>query len=96
MFMVEDKITREKLDKYLRLTTLALGEVKKNVVRGKEKDAEEIILMVENYLSDANHFLEKEDFVNSFAALNYSHGWVDSGVRLGIFDVHDDKLFTVR
>ena len=39
---------------------------------------------------------EKDDFVNAFGALNYAHGWIDSGVRLGIFNVYDDKLFTVK
>ena len=41
-------------------------------------------------------FQKKGDFVNSFAALNYAHGWIDSGVRLGIFKVNDNKLFTVK
>jgi len=27
--------------------------------------------------------------------LNYAHGWIDSGVRLKVFDVDDDRLFTV-
>jgi len=52
--------------------------------------------MVENYLFDAKHFEDKEDFVNAFAALNYAHGWLDSGVRLDIFNVKDDKLFTIK
>ena len=52
--------------------------------------------MVENYLNDSKHFEEKCDYVNAFAALNYAHGWLDSGVRLGIFNVDDDKLFTIR
>ena len=52
--------------------------------------------MASRYFSDAKHFMEKDDFVNAFAAINYAHGWLDSGVRLGIFNVKDDKLFTVR
>jgi len=89
-------ITKEKLEKYFALTSTALEEVKKNVIKGKEKYAKEIIEMVENYLSDAKHFEKKEDFVNAFAALNYAHGWLDSGVRLDIFNVTDDKLFTIK
>lgn len=91
-----DKITKEKLEKYFTLTSTALAEVKKNIIRGKEKYAKEIIEMVENYLSDAKHFEKKKDFVNAFAALNYAHGWLDAGVRLDIFDVTDDKLFTIK
>ena len=33
--------------------------------------------------------------VNAFAALNYAHGWLDSGARIGLFDVKDSRLFTV-
>ena len=90
-----NEISAEKLEKYFGLTETALGEVKGNVISGKESEAEEIIGMVENYVSDAHHFEDKGDWVNAFAALNYAHGWIDSGVRLKVFDVNDDKLFTV-
>ena len=93
---MQDKITAEKLKKYFSLTSKALEKVKDKVVDGKEKEAKEIIEMVENYLSDAKHFEAKLNFVDAFAALNYAHGWLDSGVRLDIFDVDDDKLFTVK
>jgi hypothetical protein len=93
---MQDKITKEKLEKYFKLTSVALKEAKKNIILGKENYAKEIIEMVENYLSDAKHFQKKEDFVNAFAALNYAHGWIDSGVRLDIFDVSDNRLFTVK
>jgi len=92
---MEDKISKEKIKKYFNVTESALKEIKKNIIKGKEKEAREIIEMAENYVSDAHHFEDKGDLVNSFAALNYSHGWIDSGVRLRIFDVKDNKLFTV-
>jgi uncharacterized protein len=91
-----NEISKEKLEKYFKLTETALSEVKKNIFEGRESDAKEIIDMVSNYVSDAHHFEDKGDIVNAFAALNYSHGWLDSGVRLKVFDVNDDKLFTVR
>ncbi len=91
-----DKITKQKLEKYFDLTSRGLEKVKKAIAERKEKEAKEIIDMVENYLSDARHFEEKGNFVDAFAALNYAHGWLDSGVRLEIFNVDDDKLFTVR
>ncbi len=92
---MENTITKEKLEKYFNLTQEALKQVKKSIIAGKETEAKEIIIMAENYLSDAHHFQDKEDFVNAFAALNYAHGWLDSGVRLLIFNVKDNKLFTV-
>ncbi len=93
---MEDRITKEKLEKYFKLTESALEIVKKNIIKGKNTEAKEIIDMVSNYLSDARHFEKKGDFVNAFAALNYAHGWIDSGVRLDIFKVKDNKLFTVK
>jgi hypothetical protein len=93
---VQNIITPEKLNHYKELTTKALAIAKQSIIKGQEKEAKEIIDMVENYLSDAKHFENKADFVNAFAALNYAHGWLDSGVRLDVFDVNDDKLFTVK
>lgn len=93
---MENKITEEKLKKYFKTTETALEEIKKNIFKGKENEAREIIEMAENYISDARHFKSKGDFVNAFASINYSHGWIDSGVRLKIFNVNDDKLFTIN
>ena len=94
--MIKDKITKEKLEKYFNLTGKALKVAKKSVIKGKEKQAKEIFKMVENYLSDAKYFEKNKDFINAFAAINYAHGWLDSGVRLDIFDVKNDKLFTIK
>jgi len=91
-----NKINKEKVEKYFKLTSTALEQVKTSIIQGKEDYAKEIINMVSNYLSDAKHFESKGDLVNAFAALNYAHGWLDAGVRVDIFDVKDDKLFTVK
>ena len=93
---MENKITTEKIEKYFKLTTQALEKVRENVISGKEEKAKEIIEMVSNYLSDAVYFRGKNDFVNAFACLNYAHGWLDSGVRLDVFNIKDNNLFTVK
>ncbi len=92
---MNDKITPEKIRKYRELTKKALKKAKKNIAKGREKEAKEIIEMVSNYLSDSEYFEKNEDYVNVFAAINYSHGWLDCGARLKIFKVKDSKLFTV-
>ncbi len=92
----KDKITPEKLEKYFQVTNDAFKIAQENIFEGKEEHAKEIIDMVTNYISDAKHFEEKSDFINAFAALNYAHGWIDAGVRLDIFDVHDDTFFTIK
>ncbi|MFA5953148.1 MAG: DUF357 domain-containing protein [Candidatus Pacearchaeota archaeon] len=93
---MENKITKDKLKKYFHVTKTAFEIIQKNIIKGKENSAKEIINMAKNYISDAEYFEKKQDYVNAFAALNYAHGWIDSGVRLGIFNVKDNKLFTIR
>jgi len=93
---MKNKVTKEKLDKYRSMTTKAIEIVKNCIEKGKRKEAKEIIEMVENYLRDSEYFEKKKDFISAFAALNYAHGWLDSGVRIGVFDVKDDRLFTVK
>ncbi|MGC9309114.1 MAG: DUF357 domain-containing protein [Candidatus Nanoarchaeia archaeon] len=93
---MDNKISNEKIDKYIDLTSRALAQASNAIIKDKEKQAEEIISMVSNYLSDAKHFYQKGKWVDCFAALNYAHGWLDAGVRLDVFDVDDDSLFTVR
>ena len=93
-----DRITKEKLDKYFDVTKRALDKVKiseEKKIDWKEK-AEDFLDMARRYFEDANHFREKGDVVTAFAALNYAHGWLDAGARLGLFDVgKDSELFTV-
>lgn len=89
-------VCERRLTKYFETTEKALKLIKKAIIKGKEKEAKEIISMAENYLSDARHFEKEGHWVNTFAAINYAHGWIDCGVRLGIFNVHDNKLFTVK
>jgi uncharacterized protein len=54
------------------------------------------LLMVDNYLSDADHFASEGDRVRALAAISYAHGWLDALARMGVLDVdHDSELFTV-
>jgi hypothetical protein len=95
---LRDHITPEHLDKYLDITKRALEKVK---IAAPERSfnrklAESFLEMAQTYYSDALHFREQGDFVNSFACVNYAHGWLDCGARIGLFDVgQDDQLFTL-
>ena len=90
---MEKEITKSKIDKYRKISEKALVMAKNAIAAGKVKEAKEIIEMAECYLSDAKHFEKQGNFVNSFACLNYAHGWLDAGARLKIFNVKDSKLF---
>lgn len=95
-FFLMKEITNEKLHKYFSVSKKALEKAEKSGNRtSMDKEREDMLDMIKRYISDAEHFREKGDLVNAFAALNYAHGWLDCGARLGIFDVHDSELFTV-
>lgn len=88
-------IKKEKLDRYFSVTQEALEKVKLALDKKRLAEAEDFLDMASRYYSDAKYFLKKEDYINAFAALNYAHGWLDAGARLGLFAVHDSRLFTV-
>lgn len=91
-------VSDEKLAKYFDVTGRALAKVKivSSVQVDVEKSAKDFLDMAQRYFADARHFQEKGDIVLAFAALNYAHGWLDAGARIGLFDVGGDNvLFTV-
>jgi len=91
-----DIIKKEKLDKYFSVTGEAIEKAKSSGNRTNLiSERDDFLDMITRYYQDAKHFAQKNDYVNAFAALNYAHGWLDAGARLGIFDVHDSRLFTV-
>lgn len=90
---MNNRITKQKLEKYYNLTNKALNIAKISVV--KTKESKEIFEMVEAYLSDSNYFKKKGDYVLAYGSLNYAHGWIDAGARLKIYKVKDKNLFAV-
>lgn len=93
---MESTIPQKKLEKYFSLSSRALNIAKKNINKSKKQEAGKIIEIASCYLSDAKFFERNKDYVNAFAAINYAHGWLDCGARLGIFDVKDTTLFTIK
>lgn len=92
------RLLREKCRRDLHTTERALGKVRISVPPRSHyrRVAEDFLRMARSYFSDARHFAEKGDLVNAFASVNYAHGWLDAGARLGLFDVGlDDRLFTL-
>jgi len=95
---VQSVITEEKLDKYFDVTGRALKKLKLVSPAKTHFDtiAKDYLVMAQTYFDDAGHFRENGDYINAFAALNYAHGWLDAGARIGLWDVdHDSVLFTV-
>ncbi len=96
--MAEYALSLERINKYLDLTAKALAKV--SIIGEKGIDdyakAEDILGMVKAYHSDAKFFLDEGRGDDAFAAVNYAHGWIDCGVRLGYLDGKGDwQLFTL-
>lgn len=95
---INSEITKEKIEKYFDVTSRALKKLRVSV---PEKThfydvAKDFLDMAQRYYDDATYYHGKGDFVIAFASLNYAHGWLDAGARIGVFDVdHDSHLFTV-
>ncbi len=93
---MQNTIELEKLEKYFSITNEALAKVKVAFDLTRKEQAEDFFDMAQRYYSDAQYFFEtKKDMVLAFAALNYAHGWLDAGARIGLFKVKDSRLFTV-
>ncbi|WP_297420345.1 DUF357 domain-containing protein [Thermococcus sp.] len=92
---MEREITKEKLQRYFRITgealkTLEIAVHEKSLLHVVARD---FLTMAKSYFEDAQYYYEKGDYVTAFAALNYAHGFIDAGVRLGVFRGENDRLF---
>ena len=93
---MNNSITSEKLAQYFSITHQALEKAKVALDQSRLTEAKDFLDMAQRYYDDAHYFLEKkDDAVLAFAALNYAHGWLDAGARIGLFKVKDNRLFTV-
>ncbi len=80
--------------KYLDLTKEALSKVK--ITPKDPKAAEDLLDLSKRYYSDAQYFEKKGDLIRAYGAVCYAHCFLDSGARLGLFDVDgDSRLFMV-
>ena len=91
----------EKTDRYERMLADALDAAETAVPEGTPagEAAAECREMADAYLADGRHFRAEGDPVNALACFSYGYGWLDAGVRLGLFavpDPDDEHLFTSR
>ena len=93
--MVGREITSEKLHRYFSVTAEALAKAKVALDSVRKIQADDFLDMAQRYYDDAHYFEQKGNIVTAFAALNYAHGWLDAGARIGLFKVKDSRLFTV-
>lgn len=88
-------LSSELLEHYFSLTKAALEKAQQAFHAERRTDAAMVFDMASRYYADARYFVTQGDPIRAFAALNYAHGWLDAGARLGLFQVHDSRLFAV-
>ena len=87
----------EKTDRYEQMLADALAEATQTAPSGTPlgESAADCREMAESYLEDGRHFRENGDLVNALASFSYGYGWLDAGVRMGLFSIPEDtELFT--
>ena len=87
----------EKTDRYERMLAdaIAAAEPRPPTDTPLGTGAADVLEMAESYLADGRHFRADDDPVNALASYSYGYGWLDAGVRMGLFAVPDDtELFT--
>ena len=89
---------QEKTDRYEQMLADALDAAEIAVPQDTPlgSAALECLEMAQSYLQDGRHFRASGDPVNALASFSYGYGWLDAGVRMGLFTVPDDtELFTI-
>ncbi len=83
--------------KYKNLLEKAHKTIKINIQNDSflKEVAEDFLSMSKNYLNDGKHFEDKKDYSRALACFSYAYGWVDAGVRLGLFYGIDRDMFTL-
>jgi hypothetical protein len=95
--MNQPAVLDEKVKRYENLLSRALlaFEVAAQDKSHLRKVADDFSTMAQAYYDDGRFFLEHEDKVNALACFSYGHAWLDAGVKLGVFKVSDENLFTI-
>ena len=89
----------EKTDRYGEMLADALDVAEPAAPPGTPlgEAAAETYEMAGSYLKDGRHFRTADDPVNALASFSYGYGWLDAGVRFGLFEIPDDtELFTTE
>jgi hypothetical protein len=83
---MSDKETVEKLKKETQRFQEKLDAILKTIKVINPKGSD-LLQMANAYFKDSYHFAKKGDLVPAFEAVNIAWGYLDSGLRLGFFEV---------
>ncbi len=95
--MQQPAVLEEKAKRYETMLRKALSafEVAPQENSHLRKVSDDFSSMASSYYDDGRYFLEQGDLVNALACFSYGHAWLDAGVKLGVFKVSDERLFTI-
>ena len=95
--MEQHAVLTEKVKRYEDLLNKALKafEVTPQENSHLRKVADDFSNMAGSYYDDGLHFINNGDMVNALVCFSYGHAWLDAGVKLGVFKVSDENLFTI-
>lgn len=87
---IEEKLKKE-TERFQEKMDAVLKRIKVLDKRGLD-----LLHMSKAYFEDSYHFLKKGDLISAFEAINISWGYIDSGMRLGFFelDIELKRWFT--
>ncbi len=80
--------SKEKYEYCLKITE----DATKNIgVIDQEKGAK-LLKFLDDYTKDAKHYAEKGEYDTALEAIAYAHGFIDSGVLVGVFRIPEYHL----
>lgn len=87
--MDEKEELKTQIAKHTILMQKALAQTR---VLMKEKAFKELYEASMNYFNDSKHFFMEKKYVQSFEALMISWAYLDSGLKLGFFELKSDEM----
>jgi len=77
---MNDKVTKNEINKWLNKMEEKLGKVKIRKERGNE-----FLENINAYVHDCKYFMRNGDFVRSFEAIIWAWAWLEIGEKLEVF-----------
>lgn len=72
---------KQRIGKEIKITEELINNIK---INKNTKLAEDFIDTIKRYYEDAKYYYKKNDMVSAMGCLNYSHGWLDAGIKTGV------------
>lgn len=82
---MEAETAKDRAERYIALTEQALRSLHPSTEsENAAQQAGEVLDTASRYLSDSKYFCSKGDFISALSTVNYAHGWIDAGKKLGV------------